>query len=111
MSLMKFASDKHSARYVDISAEKTESEAVVLVKSVFMGIIVWTDGTNDVTISCYNGADNSGSLLLPSSIVIPGSKNLVIIGLDPGFPAIDGIYVEASVGAGSFKYQVMYDRG
>jgi hypothetical protein len=84
------------------------SAAAVTGNCIFYGIMVRTDGTNNVTLNLYDNTGASGTLILPSSLVIDGSARIASIGDDSGLPITNGIYVDVTC-AGTCSYQVYYD--
>jgi len=61
---------------------------------VLVGVVVSTDGTNDVTVNIYAGSDATGTKLIPQ-ITIAGADRLGgIVGLR--VHADDGIYLVMS---------------
>lgn len=90
-----------------ITDEITETGQAVSGSCVFNGVMIKTNGTNDVTISVYSGISNAGDKLIPASTIIPGSSRLSSIEADPGISCPNGIYIEMS-GTGAVC-QVLYD--
>ena len=90
---------------------QTESASIATGRGFFYGIIVRTDGTNNVTLNVYDSGAASGNRLLPSNIVINGVNNVSgwAFGTDPALKFTAGIYVDASVaGGGTVEYEVLY---
>jgi len=78
-------------------------------RSVFYGVFVKTDGTNDVTVTFYDNTVASGTdYIIPDSIVIDGGVGAVTIYDDAGLAVTNGIYTEITC-AGTCSYQVYYD--
>jgi hypothetical protein len=90
-----------------ISSPRTVSARMLTGKAVYYGIIIKTDGSNDITINIY---DDNGQYLIPNNFIIKGtdySKGILF----PGGIGIDGLVVNISVaGGGSCSYQVVYDQ-
>lgn len=76
--------------------------------SVFNGLIVKTDGTNDVTLNVYDNTAASGTRLLPSDVIVPGTARLFVIEFNRGIECQNGIYVDGTC-SGSFEWQALYD--
>lgn len=98
----------------NISTESAVSAAHVSEPCVFRGLVVKTDGTNDVTITVFDNTAASGTTLLPAAFDILGTAKLwgFSFGNDGGPVASTGIYVEVTVaGGGSAAVQVLYDKG
>lgn len=77
---------------------------------VFYGIVIKTDGTNDVTFSIYANTAASGPKLILEDVVVSGVTRIFTYGLDPGIWCTTGIYVKTAVaGSGSYSWQVLYD--
>jgi len=98
------------------SAKTTQPAAVsglaVNTEGVFYGLIIKTDGSNNVVLNVYDNNAASGNRLLPSDLIIQGSVGLWTLGLTPGIDVETGIYVSVAVaGYGSCEYQVLYDDG
>lgn len=95
-----------------VTQPATESALAVEHECVFNGLIIKTDGVNDVTINVYDNDEASGNRLLPSDVVILGSVGFCTIGVAPGIDVVNGVYVSVSVAAyGDVEYQVLYDDG
>lgn len=100
-------------RTVDIakSSIQTESKAITAGAGLFYGIIVRTDGTNDVTLNVYDGKSAAGTKLVPTNIVIDGASYVQgwSFSTTPAITYTGGIYVDVSVaGGGACSYQVFY---
>lgn len=95
-----------------ISPEYTTSVAVLSGKLAFGGIIIKTDGTNNVTLNVYDSVTATGTKLIPTDSIILGTSRLTAISFSPPLRCGTGIYVSVSVaGGGSCSYQVIYDAG
>lgn len=100
-------------RTVDIatSSVQTESKSITTGAGLFYGIVVRTDGTNDVTLNIYDGKSASGTKLTPANVVIDGASYAQgwSFSTTPAITYTGGIYVDVSVaGGGSCSYQVFY---
>jgi len=92
-----------------ITVPATASAASVSGSCVFYGIIVQTDGTNNVTLNVYDNTAASGTNLTPDDIVILGSSRAWTLSYSPGALCSTGVYVEVTVaGAGTCSFQVLY---
>ena len=93
------------------STDQTATATVVTGPCVLHGIVVKTDGTNDVTITIADAAGTT--YLVPASTVISGTgyaKTLWAAGASPPVK-MTGIVVTVSVaGAGTVTYRVQYDQ-
>lgn len=98
-------------RTSQLTVPAAASAAAVSGPCVFYGLIVKTDGTNNVTVNVYDNTAASGTKLLPTSTVIPGTSRLFAVDFsDAPILCDNGVYVDISVaGGGSFSYQVQYD--
>lgn len=92
----------------NFSVPYATSTGVLSGEGIFYGIIIKTDGTNDMTLSVYDSLSAAGTKLLPESTVINGSSRGVTIIDDAGLPVYTGIYVSIAC-AGTYSYQVYYD--
>jgi len=90
-----------------ITVPATASEASVSGSCVFYGIIVQTDGTNNVTLNVYDNTAASGTNLTPDDIVILGSARAWTLSYTPGALCSTGIYVSVST-QGTCSFQVLY---
>jgi len=94
-----------------ISTPATASSAVVSGSAAFYGLIIITDGINDVTVNIYDNTAASGTNLIPTSLVIPGEVMVWMMNYYPAIKCTTGIYVSISVAnGGTASYQVFYDR-
>lgn len=102
-----FGAGKVPVNVQKITDEITATGQAVADSCVFNGIMIKTNGTNDVTISVYSGTTNAGDKLIPASTIVPGSSRLSSIEADPGISCPNGVYIELS-GTGAVA-QVLYD--
>lgn len=77
----------------------------------FAGLIVVTDGTNNVTVNIYDNTEASGTKrFCPEDMLIRGGVETFTLSYDPPVKGATGIYVKISVAnGGSCSYQVVYD--
>lgn len=104
---------KWAGRSVDIAKHsiQTESAAITTGAGLFYGIIVRTDGTNNVTLNIYDARSATGTRLTPANIVISGTsyQSGWAFSLDPPITYTSGVYVSVSVaGGGTCSYDVLY---
>jgi hypothetical protein len=93
-----------------ISTPASASAAAVTGTAAFYGIIIKTDGTNDVTLNIYDNTSAAGKKIVPTDIVVSGSQKVWTLSYAPAIKCVNGIYVSISVaGGGSATYQVLYD--
>ena len=93
-----------------ISDEQNATAQIRRGQCVFYGIIIKTDGANDVTISVWDSLTATGKKLIPEDIIIEGSKRVESIGYPLAIWCTIGIRVKLSVaGGGAASYQVLYD--
>lgn len=108
MTIFRFSgTGKAPVKVNKVTAEISSNSQAVSGRCVFAGVIVFTDGSNDVTISIYNGTDNTGAKVIPSGVVVPAASRLISINAEPPIGCPNGIYVEIA-GTGG-KCQVIYD--
>lgn len=99
------------ARVASLTAPAAVSGIAVTGECAFHGLIVKTDGTNDVTLSIYANTAASGTKLIPEDIVVLGITKIFAYSLGPAIWCAAGIYVKVSVaGGGSCSWQVHYDQ-
>jgi hypothetical protein len=90
-------------------SEQTATAAITTASGYFGGVILATDGTNNVTISVYDNASAaSGTKLLPTTVVTTSAANRsTAIDVNPAVRFYNGIYVEITC-AGTVTYHVHY---
>jgi len=94
-----------------LTAPATASGIAVTGACAFHGIVVTTDGANDITINIFDNTAASGTRLLPTDTIVRGINRTWTYELDPAIWCTTGIYVEISVaGGGSCSWQVHYDQ-
>ena len=91
------------------TAEQTADAAAVTGAGHFGGIIIATDGSNDVTVDIYDNTAASGNNIIPT-VVCKGSSRIHAIGIDPPTPFFTGVYVDITC-AGTLSYIVYYTTG
>ena len=90
------------------SGVKTTSTLIYTGKTLFSGVIVTTDGTNNGTIACYDNTTNSGTKLFPD-IVVLGSNRIGGLTLENPLKVNTGIYCTISgTGASFVVYRAIY---
>jgi hypothetical protein len=107
MGFFTIAGGRSPVPVVKITGELTASGQAVGGKCVFYGIIIQTDGVNNVTFSVYHGTDATGDPLVPENSVVEGGSRLAAIGYAAGIACPNGIYLSIS-GTGG-KAQILYD--
>ena len=95
---------------VDITDVQDVSAAVLSRAVGFSGIIIRTDGVNDITLNVFDNTAASGKRLIPEDVVVEASLRVASIGYFPPVYAENGIYVEVTC-SGTYSYQVMYEGG
>jgi len=75
------------------------------------GLVVATDGTNDVTVEVYDSLTNAGTQVFPDWIATTSSANrMSAISFDPPLQMTTGISVDITVGGGGSASYVVYYR-
>ena len=78
----------------------------------FQGLIVKTDGVNDIAMTVYDSTSAAGTKLTPIGFNIPGNANIWTIAFAIPLMAWNGIWVQRTVaGGGNCYHQVLYDEG
>lgn len=78
-------------------------------RCIVHGIMVGTDGTNDVTVSLHNSVDNSGDKLHPTFTVDASADGYGgIMGMDAD--ASTGCYLDLTISAGTCEVTVYFKR-
>ena len=92
------------------SATYTASAAVVTEQGYFDGMAIQTDGSNNVTLNVFDLAASStgGREMVPTNTIIEANTGISALAFDPPLSFSKGIYVEATAGAGTFAYQVIW---
>ena len=98
-----------------ITVPAATSGVAVTGACAFHGIIITTDGANDITLNLYKNTAASGEKLIPSDgstdAIVRGTTGLFTYSLGPAVWCEIGIYVQVSVaGGGTCSYQVLYDQ-
>lgn len=88
------------------SGEQTADALIVEDEGFFYGIIVTTDGTNDVTVAIYDNNTASGTKLIPDVVCAGGTRYHLILFEHP-VPFDNGIYVDVTT-LGTTSYMVYY---
>ena len=94
-----------------ITADAAVSGVAVSGQSAFHGIVVKTDGVNNVTLNVYDNTAAAGTTLIPVNTVILGSDRTWAFSWSPAVKCSTGIYVSIAVaGGGTATYKVQYDK-
>ena len=87
----------------------TDTAAVYSGDCWLYGLLMATDGVNDVTIEIYDSLTNAGTQVFPDWIATTSSTNrMSVISFDPPLRMVNGISVDITLGAGSASYVVYY---
>ena len=94
---------------VQQSDSETASALIYTGACNFHGIIVCTDGTNDITLNIYDNIAGSGTKIIPETI-IPTSADIRSqhIKFPTPVKCSTGLYVTVS-GSGTESYMVYYE--
>lgn len=94
-----------------LSAVKSADALIKTGVCAFAGLIVVTDGSNDITVNIYDNIEASGTKkLCPTDMLIRGAAETFTLSYDPPIICSTGLYVDISIaGGGSCSYQVVYD--
>lgn len=112
MGVLDFGGGKSPVKVMAVTVPQTASGLHVTGKCAFGGLVVKTDGANNVTLNVYDNTSGSGTRLLPADVIVLGSARLWAVGFDPGIYAGTGVYVGVAVaGGGTCAVQVLYDQG
>ena len=76
-------------------------------RCIFYGLLIATDGTNDLTINIYDGTNDTGDIIYVPNIVVSGSLGLVYIAPEP-ILINKGVYVKITT-SGSCSHRIFYD--
>jgi hypothetical protein len=93
--------------YGQSSGAQTADAQIITGAGILRGFAIQTDGTNDVTITIYDGVGATGTELIPTAFTVAaadnygGVVNLCIL-------ARDGIYADITT-AGTCSYVVYYN--
>jgi len=87
-----------------------DQEAVYSGDCWFYGLLVATDGSEDVTIEVYDSLTNAGTQVFPDWIATTSSTNrMSVISFDPPLRMVNGISVDITIGGvGTAAYVVYY---
>ena len=77
----------------------------------FYGLLLATDGTNNVTVKVYDSLTNAGTQVFPDWIATTSATNrMSVISFDPPLQMKTGISVDITVGGGGSAAYVVYYR-
>jgi len=108
---MSLSTGAGQVQVTQISDPAASSAAAATGQAAFYGIIIKTDGTNNVTLNIYDNIAASGKKLVPTDIVVLGTARIWALSYSPAIKCLTGIYVSVSVaGGGTCTYQVLYDK-
>jgi hypothetical protein len=95
--------------WMNYSAVKTADALIHTGGGYVYGIIVATDGTNDVTVKTYDNTSAAGTKLHPDMVCTTSSSNrMCVLGFSPPVPYSTGVYVDVTLAAGAVAYTVYY---
>jgi len=102
----------YTPTYMIYSSVYTSDQAAVYSGDCWLyGVIVLTDGTNDVTVEIYDSLTNAGTQVHPDWIATTSSANRAsAISFDPPLQMKTGISVDITVGGGGTVAYVVYYR-
>jgi hypothetical protein len=94
-----------------ISTEKNADSLIVTGQGEVSGIIIQSDGVNNITMTVYDNTVTGGRKLTPEMIITTSASNRThFIGFRKGeCPFNKGIYVEITC-VGALKYTVNYEK-
>ena len=111
MGMLKLGNTKAAIRVNEVGAAPlTESGKVHTGPVAFAGLMVQTDGTNDVVINVYDAVTAAGKKVVPTALKVPGSQESWGLNIDPPLLCDNGIYVEITC-SGSCSVVPIYDAG
>ncbi|MCP4488986.1 MAG: hypothetical protein GY820_16990 [Gammaproteobacteria bacterium] len=110
LALLLLASPVLAADKTRTSGENTADAAITTDPGKFRGILVATDGTNEVEVSIYDNASAaSGTELIPTTVITTSDTNRaqgIFLPFEVEYK--NGIYVDVTLGAGTVGYVVYY---
>ncbi|MCE5265727.1 MAG: hypothetical protein LLG97_19635 [Deltaproteobacteria bacterium] len=111
MSIRTSDGQVHQILVAKVTTDGAASGIAVSGAAAFYGIVVVTDGTNNITLNVYDNTAAAGSTLVPADTVILGGDRIWTFSWDPAIKCTTGIYVSISVaGGGTAKWKVQYDQ-
>jgi len=95
--------------WVKSSGEKTAAALIKTGPGKLLGLMFATDGMNPITVSVYDNTSAAGDELIPT-LTITTSATDRMRQIDFSKPIIfnKGLYVNATVGGGTFAYSAYY---
>jgi hypothetical protein len=93
-----------------ISRARIDVTGDLLVKTgkcLFYGILVQPDGTNDVSVTIYDGTDDGGRAAI-STMDFDGDGGTKYLPMANPVAMKDGIFVDIGLAAGTVNYTVFY---
>lgn len=87
----------------------SSSQSITTDRAVLAGMQLGTDSLNDPTITVYDGADNSGNEIVPTTTYDASALGLNGFVASYDKKAYNGIYVEIS-GAGAVEVSIDWRR-
>lgn len=109
MGMFDFGAGKVPQKVAGITVPASGNAQAVTGPAVFFGIVILTNGTDNVTYTVYNGTSNAGQKVTLPAAVLDGSRRTGGVAYPIGLPCPNGIYVECA-GTGN-TWMVMYDQG
>lgn len=95
--------------WMDKSAVNTADAAIATGTGWFYGFVIYTDGTNSVTVDIYDNTSGTGTKLAPSIVCQTSSTNRTcVFGADVGIVFNTGLYIDITSSDATPDYVVYY---
>ena len=101
-------SDNHMIPVTTTFTAVSTTATITSSSAVLAGMQIGTDSANDPTITVYDGTDNTGNEIVPTTTYDASALGLNGFVASYKKRAYNGIFVEVSIGAGAVEVTIDY---